>query len=93
MASAINALYQVNSLITRSASTKAELSGLIDGVNALIVQLHQTLSMRGAGNTADVNTDDTVSPGGGDAPSGGGSGGSSDSGSGGSDNGGGTEME
>ena len=95
LASAINALYQVNSLITRSASTEAEFGGLIDGVNALIVQLHQTLSMRGAGSTADVNTDDTVSPGGSDAPSGGGSGGSSDNGSdtGGSDDGGGTEME
>ena len=95
LASAINALYQVNSLITRSATTETELGGLIDGVNALIVQLHQTLSMRGAGSTADVNTDDTVSPGGGDASSGGGSGGSSDSGSdtGGSDDGGGTEME
>ena len=96
LASAINALYQVNSLITRSATTEAELGGLIDGVNALIIQLHQTLSLRGAGSTADVNTDDTVSPGGGDAPSDGGSGGSSDNGSdtGGSDNsGGGTEME
>ena len=82
LASAINALYQVNSLITRSATTEAELGGLIDGVNALIVQLHQTLSMRGAGSTADVNTDDTVLLGGGDAPSGGGS-----------DDGGGTEME
>ena len=95
LASAINALYQVNSLITRSATTEAELGGLIDGVNALIIQLHQTLSLRGAGSTADVNTDDTVSPGGGDAPSDGGSGGSSDNGSdtGGSDDGGGTEME
>ena len=95
LASAINALYQVNSLITRSATTETELGGLIDGVNALIVQLHQTLSMRGAGSTADVNTDDTVSPGGGGAPSDGGSGGSSDNGSdtGGSDDGGGTEME
>ena len=96
LASAINALYQVNSLITRSATTEAELGGLIDGVNALIIQLHQTLSLRGAGNTSDVNTDDTVSPGGGNTPSDGGSGGSSDNGSdtGGSDNsGGGTEME
>ena len=95
LASAINALYQVNSLITRSATTEAELGGLIDGVNALIIQLHQTLSLRGAGSTADVNTDDTVSPGGGGAPSDGGSGGSSDNGSdtGGSDDGGGTEME
>ena len=95
LASAITALYQVNSLITRSATTEAELGGLIDGVNALIIQLHQTLSLRGAGSTADVNTDDTVSPGGGGAPSDGGSGGSSDNGSdtGGSDDGGGTEME
>ena len=95
LASAINALYQVNSLVTRSESTEAELGGLIDGVNGLIVQLHQTLSLRGAGSTSDVNTDDTVSPGGGDTSSGGStdssSGGSSDGGS--SGGGGGTEME
>lgn len=95
LASAINALYQVNSLITRSESTETELGSLIDGINGLIVQLHQTLSLRGAGSTSDVNTDDTVSPSGGDTPSGGstdsGSGGSSDGGS--SGGGGGIEME
>ena len=95
LASAINALYQVNSLVTRSESTEAELGSLIDSVNGLIVQLHQTLSIRGAGSTSDVNTDDTVSPGSGDTSSGGstdsGSGGSSDGGS--SGGGGGTEME
>lgn len=91
LSSAINALYQVNSLITRSDATETELGGLIDGVNALIVQLHQTLSLRGAGTSADVDTDDTVSPGG-DVPSGGGSGESSDNGSGGSDEGG-TKMD
>lgn len=95
LASAINALYQVNSLVTRSESTEAELGSLIDSVNGFIVQLHQTLSLRGAGSTSDVNTDDTVSPGGGDTSSGGstdsGSGGSSDGGS--SGGGGGTEME
>lgn len=63
-------------------ATETELGGVIDGVNALIVQLHQTLSLRGAGNAADVNTDDNVSPDGGDTPSGGDSGGR---GSGGSD--------
>lgn len=95
LASAINALYQVNSLITRSESTETELASLIDGINGLIVQLHQTLSLRGAGSTSDVNTDDTVSPSGGDTPSGGNSGGSTDSGSGtgGTDDGGSTEME
>lgn len=95
LASAINALYQVNSLVTRSESTEAELGSLIDSVNGLIVQLHQTLSLRGAGSMSDVNTDDTVSPDGGDTSSGGstdsGSGGSSDGGS--SGGGGGTEME
>ena len=95
LASAINALYQVNSLVTRSESTEAELGSLIDSVNGLIVQLHQTLSIRGAGSTSDVNTDDIVSPGSGDTSSGGstdsGSGGSSDGGS--SGGGGGTEME
>ena len=89
LASAVNALYQVNSLITRSANTETELGGVIDGVNALIVQLHQTLSLRGAGNTADVNTDENVSPDGGGTPSGGGS---DNNGSSGSDDPG-TEME
>ena len=53
-------------MITRSDATETELGGLIDGVNALIVQLHQTLSLRGAGTSADVDTDDTVFSGGGD---------------------------
>lgn len=83
--------FQVNSLITRSEATENELGGLIDGVNALIVQLHQTLSLRGAGTSADVDTDDTVSPGG-DVPSGGGSGESSGGSSGGSSDSG-TEMD
>ena len=63
-------------------------------MNALIVQLHQTLSLRGAGTSADVDTDDTVSPVGGqdDSPSGGGSGESSENGSGGSSDSG-TEMD
>lgn len=57
-------------MVTRSESTEAELGSLIDSVNGLIVQLHQTLSIRGAGSTSDVNTDDAVSPGGGDTSSG-----------------------
>ena len=81
-------------MITRSDATETELGGLIDGVNALIVQLHQTLSLRGAGISADVDTDDTVSPGGGqdDSPSGCGSGESSGGSSGGSSDSG-TEMD
>lgn len=95
LASAVNALYQVNSLVTRSTATETELGGVIDSVNALIVQLHQTLSLRGAGSAVEVNVDDNVSPGGGDTPSGGDnppSGGGSDNGSddGGDNNGSGT---
>ena len=100
LASAINALYQVNFLVTRSANTETELGGVIDGVNALIVQLHQTLSLRGAGSAVEVNVDDNVSPDGGNTPSGGDNppaGGGSDNGSDdGGDNGGsgtGTEAE
>ena len=98
LASAINALYQVNSLITRSANTETELGGVIDGVNALIVQLHQTLSLRGAGSAVEVNVDDNVSPDGGNTPSGGDNppaGGGSDNGSddGGDNDGAGTGTE
>lgn len=87
--------FQVNSLITRSEATETELGGLIDGVNALIVQLHRPPSLRGAGTLADVDTDDAVSPSGGDTSSSGNSAGFIDNGSdtGGSDDGGGTEME
>ena len=83
VASAINALYQVNELVTRAQATSKSLGTVIDGVNALVVQLQQTLSMRGAGNKANTPSDDNVHPGGG---SGGGSGdsGTGDSGSGGS---------
>lgn len=52
--SAVNALYQVNELVTRTASTSETLGKVIDGVNALVIQLQQTLSKRGAGTKSDV---------------------------------------
>lgn len=42
--SAINALYQVNELVTRTPATSQSLGKLIDGINALIIQLQQTRS-------------------------------------------------
>lgn len=54
VASAINALYQVNELVTRTASTSESLGKIIDGINALILQLQQTLSWRGAGGKPSV---------------------------------------
>lgn len=47
--SAINALYQVNELVARNAATSTALGTIIDGINALVIQLQQTLSHRGAG--------------------------------------------
>lgn len=61
--SAINALYQVNDLVTRTAATATALGGVIDGINALVIQLQQTLSHRGAGSTSNV-----PGGGGGEAP-------------------------
>ncbi|MDL2212630.1 DUF6261 family protein [Bacteroides sp. OttesenSCG-928-N06] len=52
--SALNALYQVNELVTRSAATSESLGKVIDGVNALVIQLQQTLSLRGAGSKPSV---------------------------------------
>lgn len=45
---AINSLYNVNALITKDAATETTLSAVIDSVNALILQLSQTVSLRGA---------------------------------------------
>lgn len=64
LASAINALYQVNELVTRAPAVSQSLGQSIDNINALVIQLQQTLSMRGAGKKSDVN-DDKVKPGGG----------------------------
>lgn len=52
--SAINALFQVNELVTRSTATSDSLGKVIDGVNALVIQLQQTLSLRGAGSKPNV---------------------------------------
>ena len=49
VASAINALYQVNSLVTRDAERETTLATVIDRVNAIIIQLQNTLSRAGVG--------------------------------------------
>lgn len=64
LASAINALYQVNELVTRAPAVSQSLGQAIDNINALVIQLQQTLSMRGAGKKSDINND-VVKPGGG----------------------------
>lgn len=48
-ASAINALYKVNALVTRDAAKETALGTVIDQANALIIQLQQTLSKAGVG--------------------------------------------
>lgn len=50
LASAINALYQVNELVTRDASRRTEIGAVIDRANALLIQLQSTLSRAGVGS-------------------------------------------
>lgn len=49
LASAVNALYQVNALIVKDAAKEQAISAVIDRVNAIIIQLQQTLSRAGVG--------------------------------------------
>lgn len=55
---AINALYLVNELVEKDVAKSAEIGGVIDAVNAQIVQFSETLSRRGAGKKAKVEPDD-----------------------------------
>ena len=49
LASAINALYQVNTLVTKDSEKEKTLGAVIDRVNSIIIQLQQTLSRAGVG--------------------------------------------
>lgn len=49
LASAINALYQVNFLVTKNSSKETSLGTAIDEVNAVILRLQETLSRAGVG--------------------------------------------
>lgn len=62
---AINALYQVNELVTHDAAKAASLAQLIDTINARINDFQRVLAQRGAGKRSDLPTDD-VAPGTGD---------------------------
>jgi hypothetical protein len=52
ISSVINALYLVNSLTAKSAETEAELGSIIDRINALSLQLQQTINVREGRKTA-----------------------------------------
>lgn len=49
LASAVNALYQVNALVTKDSAKEQTLAATIDRANAVILQLQQTLSKAGVG--------------------------------------------
>ena len=73
IANAINALYTVNALIDKDQTKETELGGVIDAVNAEILQFSETLSRRGAGKKTKVEPDDRpIIDGDDDKPSGGG---------------------
>ena len=50
LATAINSLYNVNELITKDAEKEQELGAVIDEVNAILLQLQETLSRAGIGS-------------------------------------------
>lgn len=50
LATAINSLYNVNELITKDAEKEQELGTVIDEVNAILLQLQETLSRAGIGS-------------------------------------------
>lgn len=62
MVKAINALWLVNETITHDAAQAAKLGGLIDNINALIVQFSETLSRRKAGTKPNIPVDPTPEP-------------------------------
>lgn len=62
LCSAINALYQVNELVTRNESSRTALGGVIDAINAITLQLQQTLSRRGAGGKPSTPSDNPDKP-------------------------------
>lgn len=63
---AINALWLVNETITHDAAQAAKLGGLIDNINAQVVQLSETLSRRKAGTKPEIPAGPTPEPGPGD---------------------------
>lgn len=62
MVKAINALWLVNETIMHDAAQAAKLGGLIDNINALIVQFSETLSRRKAGTKPNIPVDPTPKP-------------------------------
>lgn len=89
---AIVALYKVNEIVTRSDATATALGGVIDSVNAYVLQLQETLARRNAGTKTDISGGTTVNPGtgGGSSTGGGGSTGGGSSTGGGDSTGGGS---
>ncbi|WP_293713091.1 DUF6261 family protein [uncultured Parabacteroides sp.] len=59
---AVNALWLVNETITHDTAQATKLAGLIDNINALIVQFSETLSRRKAGTKPDIPVDPTPKP-------------------------------
>lgn len=57
-ASAINAFYQVNELVTKDAEKGQALGSVIDRINAILYQLQTTLSRAGVGSKPTASPDD-----------------------------------
>lgn len=62
LAAAVNALYQVNSLVAKDEEKEALLGDVIDRVNALILRLQETLSRAGVGPRPNFAPEDKLRP-------------------------------
>ncbi len=54
---AINAMYQVNELVTKDAEKKARLEKVIDDINTYIIQLQANIARRLNGQTSETDTE------------------------------------
>lgn len=54
---AINALYQINELVTKDPEKKAALEAVIDGINTLLNQLQRNISRRGTDTPTEADPD------------------------------------
>ncbi len=63
LATAINSLYNVNELITKDDEKEQELGAVIDEVNAILLQLQETLSRAGIGSKPERGPEEQPSTG------------------------------
>ena len=60
MANAINVIYQANEMVQKDEETRTVLGGIIDKINALIVEVNDKLTRRGQGTKTETTEKETL---------------------------------